>query len=130
MRLADSGVARVVPDVLVTAEGIGFGKSWRAARHMGERLFVAEPAEEIVVFRKLVVQPAIELGFIQFTHRLIDIVVARAGVVGVRRGVNVHHGLTDTVDQAGWNLVAGSALRLASIGIGLKIGFPELSHWK
>ena len=118
MGFAEGDVARVVDDVLIAAEGVGFGKSRRAAWHIGERLVIAEAAEQIVLVGERVVQAGIEFGFVQSAHGLVDVVVAGTGVVGVRRGVDVHHRLSNVVDQAGGNLVTGSALGLASIGIG------------
>ena len=113
-------VARMVADVLVAAEGIGFGKSRRAARHMGERLVVAEAAEEIVLLGKGLIETSVELGVKKTAHRLTDVVVAAIGVagVGVRQGINLQHRLANAVKQPGWNLIAGDSLGLTSIGIG------------
>jgi hypothetical protein len=120
MGLANGDVARVVDNSLITAEGVRFGKSGRAAGHKGERLVVAETAEEIVLGGERVVQAGVEFGFVQSAHGFVDVVVAGTGAagVGVRRGIDVHHGLANVVDQAGGNLVTGSTLGLASIGLG------------
>ena len=63
------------------------------------------------------VQTSIKLGFVENTNGLVHKVVSGTRVVGVRRGIQVHHRLSNVVDQAGRDLVAGSSVRLASVRI-------------
>ena len=106
-------------------KALDFGEAGCAAGDKRESLVVAETAEEIVLVGQIMVEADIEFGFVKAAYRLVDVVVAGVGVAGVDkvRGVNIHHGLPDGVDQVGWNLVAGGALGLASIDIGRQ-GIP------
>ena len=130
---AEADVACVVDEVLIAAEGVGFGKSGRAAGHKGEGLVVAETAEEIVLAGERVVQPDIEFGIVQAADRLVDVVVAGIGAAGVDkiRGVNVYHAPCQCCRSGldrGILLQAVPWAWLPSAAAGK--GFPEPSHWK
>jgi hypothetical protein len=77
---ADADVPRVIDQVLIAAEGVGFGQSWSATRDKRERLVVAEARKCAVGIGKGLVEANIELGFVQLADRLADVVVSGAGV--------------------------------------------------
>src|SRR5262249_21164940 len=87
MRLTDGDIARVVLEALVTAKCAGLGKRslWtRAARREGYRLIVAEPRVCRVAGGEVVVQPDVELGFIQLANGREGEVKALSGDIGLR----------------------------------------------
>src|SRR4029077_8086793 len=117
--LPDGYLARVIENSLVAAERVRFGKraSPAAARHIGNRLVVAKTSERVVGAREVVVQTNVELGFVELAHGLANEVESRSQVIGVWRGVVIHQGLPDVVNQAGWNFVTGSSVWLESVGV-------------
>src|ERR1700739_2939318 len=92
-------VASVVDEVLIAAEGIGFGESRRAAGDKRERLVVAEPREDIVRGGERLIQTGVELGFVQSADRLVDVVVSLARIIGIRRRIDIDYCLANAVDQ-------------------------------
>src|ERR1022692_797981 len=71
VRFRQRGVAPVIGDVLRAAKGAGFGEAWRTARNERGGLIVAEAREHRVLAGKIVVQPDVELAFVELPHRLV-----------------------------------------------------------
>ena len=94
---AEADIASVIDKVFIAAEGIGFGEAGRAAGRKRKRLVIAEAAKQVVLGRERIVQSNIEFGFVQDADRLVHIVVAPAGGVGLR--INIEQSLASAVDQ-------------------------------
>ncbi len=78
-----------------------------AARHVGNRLIVAEAGKHGIRAREVVVQTNVKLGFVQLAHGFVNEVESGSGVVGVWRGVEVDQRLSDGIKQASGNFVTG-----------------------
>ena len=129
MWVSDMGdVAPVVSDVLRAGEGAGFCKSGRAAGDEVGGLIVAETSEDGVLAGEGVIQTNVEFSFVEFPHRNIGKIEARArcDARGVGNGVEPgaeHDLLRDRIDQgrreAYCKMLLAAWVPLAATGFGV-----------
>src|SRR5271169_1738298 len=118
MSFANGHVAGVIDNALVAAEGTGLGKTaGKAARNVGAGIVVAKTSEDIVVGRKGVIHTDVKLRFIEAADRLAYEIESLSGIVGVWRGIQIHQGRTERVNQSSGYFGAGNSGSLTAVGI-------------
>src|ERR1700730_371802 len=125
MRLGQGYIPAVVDDSLIAGKSTGLGKAGSAARNERTSLIVAESRKHVICVRKVVIQPDIELGFIQFADRFVHEVEGLAS--DIRKWVEINHLRCYGINQIRGNLVAGSSARLTSVGIGRYRGSTRIT---
>ncbi len=123
----------MIEDALCAGKRIRFSETRGTAGNVRRRLVVTEARKHRILGREVVVQPDVELTLVESPDGLGNIVVSKGRVVCIRQRIQVHERLADWIDQAGWNLVARRASRLAAVGRSRKRGSVaaalEIGSW-
>src|SRR5580658_10480066 len=115
--LRDRGIAPVIVDELVAAEGVDFSPCRRASRHKVRGLIVAEAAKNRILGGEIVIDSDVASPLVEFPDWLVDVVETRSQVSRVGCRVKLNRLCASGIHQGRRDCIADGTRRLASIDI-------------
>src|SRR5262249_10921041 len=109
-------VASVVGDFLGAGKSARRGKTGRTAGHKRGCLVVAEAGESRVLAPKIVIQPNVELAFVEPPYGDVGEIEAQRWFIGIGLGIQLHQSRAHGIKHTGRDQVAGRPTDLRAVG--------------